>query len=173
MSSNLPASLRAVVIGLGSTAAAVSMTACSSSNHHSTAADASFVSKANAICAAAVAQHAGHELPVAHFDPLHPDPADLPAIGRYFARYGAARDTAARLDALAAPADQQAAWAKLRGLIDRAAANATTQIAAAERSDVAAFEQTVSTARSLADQIDPVGQELGFSSGSPCRKVFG
>lgn len=172
MSNHPPHSIRAVGIGLCAAGAALSMAACSSSKQSSTA-DASFVAKANAICAAAVAKHDGHGVPVANFDPLHPNAQDLPAIGHYFAQYGAASDTAARLDALSSPAEHQADWIELRGLIDRVAVNATAQITAANHSDVGAFEQTVTTARSLANRIDQLGPKVGFTSASPCRKVFG
>ena len=103
----------------------------------------SFVSTANAICAKAVAEHDGHPFPVSNFDPLHPTARDLPAVGMYISRYGDASASVARLDALAVPAGHHADWEKLRALIDQVAANAQRQIAAAERSDVTRFEQTV------------------------------
>jgi hypothetical protein len=155
-------------------ATALSAAACGSSKHTATAGKGgSFVSKANAICAKAVAKHDGHPFPVLNFDPLHPSARDLPAVGRYFAQYGDAAATTARLDALAAPARHHADWERLRALIDEAAANAQRQIAAAERSDIAGFEQTVTTARSLAKQINEIGPTLGFTSSSACAKLFG
>jgi hypothetical protein len=165
---------RSLVLVLTATIA-LSVAACGSSKHTATVGiGSSFVAKANAICAKAVAKHDGHPFPVPNFDPLHPSARDLPAVGRYFAQYGdAATNTTARLDALAAPPRQHADWEKLRALIDEAAANAQRQIAAAERSDIAGFEQTVTTARSLAKQINEIGPRLGFTSSSACSKVFG
>ena len=151
---------------------ALSMTACASSTHR-TDVDTAFVAKADGICARAVAQHGDAKLPVADFDPLHPNAADLPAVGRYFARYGRADSTAAQLDALSPPTKHAAEWAKLRALVDQAAANARQQIKLAESSDVAGFERTVHRARSLAVQIDKLGPQVGFTSGSPCDQVFG
>ena len=58
-------------------------------------------------------------------------------------------------------------------LIDQSAANAQRQIAAAERSDVTGFEQTVTIARSLGNQINQIGPNLGFTSSSACSEVFG
>lgn len=157
---------------LATAATAVALGACSSSKNGD-ATDTAFVAKANGICAKAVAEHDGHRVPVPNFDPLHPRASDLPSVGRYFAKYGAASTTAAQLDALAPPTKHSAEWAKLRGLVDQAAANAQRQIDAAERSDVTGFEKTVRTARSLADRIDQVGPAVGFGSSSPCRQVFG
>jgi hypothetical protein len=102
-----------------------------------------------------------------------PAPETCPPSAGIFAVYGDARATAARLDALAVPARHHADWEKLRALIDQAAANAQRQIAVAERSDVAGFEQTVTSARSLAKQIDYIGPKLGFTPSSACSKVFG
>jgi len=153
-------------------ATALSAAACGSSTQPATA-GSSFAPAANTICATAVAKHDGHPFPVPDFSPLHPRAQDLPAVGRYFARYGDARATAARLDALSAPAGHHADWEKLRALMDQAAANAQRQITAAEKSDVTGFEQTVTTARSLANQINRIGPKLGFTSSSPCSKVFG
>lgn len=153
-------------------AMALSAAACGSSKHPATA-GSSFVPAANAICAKAVAKHDGHPFPVPDFNPLHPRAQDLPAVGSYLARYGDATATAARLDALSAPAGHHADWEKLRALIDQAAANAQRQIAAAEKPDVTGFEQTVTIARTLGNQINQIGPKLGFTSSSACSKVFG
>ena len=117
----------------------------------------SFVSTANAICAKAVAEHDGHPFPVSNFDPLHPTARDLPGVSMYISWYGDASASVAHLEALAVPAKHHAGWEKLRALIDQVAANAQRQIAAAERSNVTRFEQTVTIARSLAKQIDLLG----------------
>jgi hypothetical protein len=110
---------------------------------------------------------------VPDFDPLHPRAQDLPALGRYLAQDGDASAVAARLDALAVPSQHRAAWQKLRAVIDQATANAQRQIAAAERSDVTGFEQTVAINQSLARQINQIAPKLGFTPSSPCSKVFG
>lgn len=95
--------------------------------------------------------------PVSNFDPPHPTARDLPGVSMYISRYGDASASVAHLDALAVPAEHHADWEKLRALIDQVAANAQRQIAAAERSNVTRFEQTVTIARSLAKQIDLLG----------------
>ena len=153
-------------------ALALSAAACGSSKHPATA-GSNFVSTANAICAKAVAKHDGHPFPVPNFNPLQPRAQDLPAVGKYLAQYGDASATAARLDTLSAPPRHHADWEKLRLLIDQSAANAQRQIAAAERSDVTGFEQTVTIARSLGNQINQIGPNPGFTSSSACSAVFG
>jgi hypothetical protein len=155
--------------------AALAATACGgpTGSTAATSYDAAFTAKANAACAVAVARHAGHPFPVRDFDPLHPKPADLAAVGRYLARYGAADTVAAQLDALAPPAAHQTEWRHLRTLIDQAAANSDRQIVAAEGADVPGFERTVQTATSLAAGIDQVSPVLGFTSASPCAQIFG
>jgi hypothetical protein len=158
------------------TAAALSMAsmaACSSSGKSNPTVDSAFVAKANAICAVAVARQSGHALPVANFDPLHAKAQDLPAVGKYFATYGGVAMTASQLDKLAPPTKQKNEWTTLLGLVDQDGVNADRQIAVADRSDVAEFEKTVTTARSLAERIDQIGPKVGFKSDSPCRKVFG
>jgi hypothetical protein len=161
-----------VVARLGTAAAAataLSVAACASSQR---AVDTRFVAKANAICAQAVARHSAHPFPLPGFDPVHPRPADLPAVGRYFARYGSATATTARLDALAAPTGHQREWHELRALINQAAANARRQITAAEHADIAGFEQAVRTRR-LSTEINRIAPRLGFTSSSPCGQLFG
>jgi hypothetical protein len=168
----LTSKARSVAV-LAATASALSIAACSSSAKHNSTVDTAFVAKANAICALAVARQNGHAVPVRGFDPLHPRPQDLPAVGRYFATYGGAAATAWQLDALTPPVKQKVNWTTLRGLVDEAGRNAQRQVTAAERSDVTGFEKTVTTARSLAIRIDQVGPKVGFKANAPCRKVFG
>jgi hypothetical protein len=161
---------RAAIIMVAALATALSVAACTGSQR---TVDTRFVARANAICGQSVARHSAHPFPLPGFDPLHPRPADLPAVGRYFARYGSASATTARLDALAAPPGGQREWQELRALINKAAANARRQITVAERADVAGFEQAVRTARHLSTEINRIAPRLGFRSSSPCGQLFG
>jgi hypothetical protein len=168
---------RLAVAPLVTAVAALAATACGGhtgpAGTRATTYDAAFTARANAVCAVAVARHAGHPFPVRDFDPLHSKTADLPVVARYLTRYGAADQVAAQLDALAPPAAHQTEWRHLRTLIDQAAANSDRQIAAAEGVDIPGFERTVQTARSLAAAIDQVSLVLGFTPASPCAQVFG
>jgi hypothetical protein len=47
-----------------------------------------FIAQVDTLCTRAVAAHASHPFPISDFDPEHPDPAELPVVGEYFARYG-------------------------------------------------------------------------------------
>lgn len=132
-----------------------------------------FVAQANAVCAQAVAKHAGHSFPVAGFDPEHPDPSQLPAVADYFAQYGGLATTTAGLHRLTPPNDDAAAWQGVLGVADRITANAQQQIAAGRARDVAGFVDAVHTANDLIPQLNQAASRLGFADDSACHQVFG
>jgi hypothetical protein len=132
-----------------------------------------FIAAVGKVCARAVQAHAGHSFPLSAFDPDHPDPDQLPAVGTYFARYGALPATTAALHALPVPTSDAAAWRRLLTVADQIRDNAQRQIAAAQAKDVTAFVATVHTAQRLIDELETKGAHLGFTSSSPCRQVFG
>jgi hypothetical protein len=134
---------------------------------------AAFVARVDAVCADAVAKHAGHPFPIPGFEPEHPTPSQLPAVGDYFERYGGLPATTAALHALTPPTDDSAAWHTLLGIADRLAANSRRQVDAARARDVTTFVITVHTANGLIDALNAAGKRLGFSDASPCRQVFG
>jgi len=82
------------------------------------AANRSFRRRADALCASAARQlDALPPFPFSNFDPRHPDPALLPAVGQFFTGphdprpiYRALDD---RLSALGAPAAQRGPWSRL------------------------------------------------------------
>ena len=155
-------------------AGSLALAGCSSSGGTKSAdADTAFVKKIDTVCATAVAKHKGATLPVASFDPTAPASSELPAVGNYFATYGGMKTVVSAIDAAGSPSKHQAEWTQLRGLIDRAGVLAANQIAAAERSDVAAFVQTVHETKSLSAQINAAAKKVGFTSSSPCYQVFG
>jgi hypothetical protein len=148
-------------------AAMLALTACGSSS------DTAFVSRADAVCARAVAQHDKATFPVAHFDPLHPRAQDLPAVADYLATYGEAGKTLAQLDALGTPKKHAGDWSRLRGVLAKVVDNADQQVGAARRSDTADFERLVRDTRTLGSQVDGDATKVGFDASSPCRKIFG
>jgi hypothetical protein len=132
-----------------------------------------FIAAANAVCEQAVKLHEGHPFPLDQFDPLHPQPSQLPTVGNYFARYGQLPETVRALHALKPPAEDADAWRFVLGVADRLNANVHTQIAAARARDVAAFVPTVLATKRLTERIDTAGRRFGFSAHSPCGQVFG
>lgn len=134
---------------------------------------APFLARANAICAAAVRIQTAHPFPLEHFNPTKPDPAQLPAVAAYFSRYGRSHQLRDGLDALGDPPGAAGDWRQLRTLIHQLSTNADTQIAAARRRDVAAFETTVAVAASLQQRIATLGTRLGFAASDPCAHEFG
>lgn len=175
-----PGGRRRAFAVLVSLSAALSIAACSSSNDQGSGApsaktgpiDSAFVARVQAVCEAAVVGQ-GKPLPVQNFDPLHPDPKDLPAVGAYFAKHGQVIATVQRIDALGEPSAGRSEWRTLRALIDQAPPISRRQIDAARRSDVSAFTKSVDEAKSLAEKINNAGGTAGFSTTSPCRRVFG
>ena len=135
--------------------------------------DAAFLGKVNAVCQQALADKQGHAFPLPDFDPRHPQAAQLPAVGAYFAAYGDAQLMQDRLAAVGEPAHDAARWDRLRSLVDQASANALQQQRVAAAKDVAGFEHTLDVAQSLGKQIDHLGPGLGFTSKTECGRYFG
>jgi hypothetical protein len=147
----------------------------SSSAAHSTSSSphAAFVAKVNGVCQRAVDAHRGHDFPLLRFDPMHPDPTQLPEVGDYFDKYGGLPATDSALHRLTPPATDAGRWHALLRLADRSAANVQRQIAAARARDVTTFVETVHEVQRLTPQIDAAGSRFGFQNGSACGKVFG
>lgn len=173
----MPCSAARLALATALAALVVGAAACGGSRPASasdgTTTRAAFAARVDAVCAPAVRRHAGHPFPVPGFDPEHPDPAQLPAVGDYFARYGGLAETTHALHALTPPAAAGPDWRSLLTVADRMVANAQRQIAAAEARDTETFVQTVHTAPDLVDQLNAAAKRLGFRSTSPCAQVFG
>lgn len=135
--------------------------------------DASFRERVDAICQQAIGDKQGHVFPLSNFDPRHPQAAQLPAVGAYFAAYGDAQLIVDRLAAVGEPAHEAARWDRLRSLVDQASANALQQQRVAAAKDVPGFEHTLDVAQSLGKQIDHLGPGLGFTSKTACGRYFG
>lgn len=154
--------------------ATIAVAACSNgSNSHSSTEHIAFVQAVGRVCERAVAAHAGHDFPVSNFDPQHPNPDRLPAVGDYFAHYGRLPQIVTDFHHLAPPAEDAAAWRRLLEVADEMRTNALRQIAAADAKDIKTFVATVRTASRLTDQLNGDGQRFGFTANSPCNQVFG
>jgi hypothetical protein len=125
------------------------------------AANAPFIARANSLCTAM--QTAGSKLsgfPFSNFDPLHPNPALLPQVGRFFdqpERRRLAPDLLARLVALGAPPAQPAEWARVLRARRAQIADESAQIQAALANNAPAFVRAVK-------QFGPVFNELVLAS---------
>ncbi|HET6167818.1 MAG TPA: hypothetical protein VFE07_13390 [Marmoricola sp.] len=138
-----------------------------------TRAHAAFLARVGEACQPAVDVHRGHAFPLTDFDPLHPDPRELPTVGDYFASYGGLPATDRAMHALQPPAVDADAWHDLMRLVDQITANAQQQVRAARASDVTAFVETVRTSESLTNRLNVVGDRFGLRSDSACAEVFG
>jgi hypothetical protein len=150
-----------------------SAAACGSSGSAPSTNGNGFVASVDGICSRAVAAHQGHPFPVANFDPEHPKPSQLPAVGNYLARYGGLAATAARLHRVTPPADSARQWQTVLGLVDQVAANSRRQIQAARAANVTGFLATLPQVKTLSAQLNAAGASLGFTSNSPCEQIFG
>jgi hypothetical protein len=103
------------------------------------------------------------EFPVADFDPENPNPADLPAVGSYFAVGHPIWDEALeQTRAVPVPAEIQGEVDTLLSAVERNLANAKAQAKAARASDVAGFTATLEEAGSLGDAVREATETLGL-----------
>ena len=111
--------------------------------------------------------------PVQGFDPLHPDPAQLPQVGRFFAQGSAVRDRIPEeLAALGEPKTGAAKWDRLRDNLIHSTSLAHTQIAAALAANAPAFAAAAAEVRNLSNKIHATGIALGFRADSSCADLF-
>lgn len=135
--------------------------------------DSAFRDRANRICESAVVDHAKHPFPFASFDPLHPDPAELPELADYFTRYGHGPQVTNQLIALGEPAEGRTQWDTLMTLLKEATVNGQQQIAAASQRDVPHFVSLVKLAPPIHDAIIKAGRQAGFPASSACARMYG
>ena len=118
------------------------------------------------ICAERVqALAARGEFPVEDFDPENPDPADLPAVGEYFAQ-GLERTEPEALVALrgiSATGEQRMQLDALIAAWETEYANARTQVDAALASDVDGFVATLEDASDSKEKTTDAASALGVS----------
>lgn len=169
---------RLTMIGAACAATLSLPTACGSDSPRAapptpTSAHGAFVALVSEVCDRAVRAHQGHDFPVEGFDPLNPDPSQLPAVGDYFANYGQLPEIEHALHTLRPPSADAADWSDLLRLVARVTVNAQTQIRAARARDVTTFVATVRKGDLLTEAIDGAGGQFGFQSGTACAQVFG
>lgn len=159
-----------LIVAVFTTAAGTGGGACGS--HTSQTIDAAFRNRVNTICSAAATDHARHPFPLTSFDPLHPDPSQLPRVADYFARYGEGAQLAEQLTALGEPTQGRSEWNSLITLVNEATVNGQDQVAAARDQDVQQFVSLVRSAQRIHNQIVKAGTQVGFSASSPCVDVY-
>jgi hypothetical protein len=141
----------------------------------SSALDAAFLSRANAVCTRAnVAIEKIHgKFPYSTFDPLHPDPKVLPKVGAFFASSQAIADRVpGELRALGDPQRDAGSWHQMLTLARQSRAIGDRQVAAARASDATAFVATVREVESVHMKLGRLAITAGFTERSPCSQVF-
>ena len=164
--------------------AAVTLAGCGSGDDGSTASNTTtaasakiapaFLAKVDAVCAKASKRFAANgQFPFQNFDPLHPDPERLPKVGAFFKpNIATERMVQNQLRALGEPETGAPLWKAIRTHVIASEANAIKQVHVALASDVTRFVATVNEANRLHAQVDNEAQAAGFTSSSPCTKVF-
>ena len=136
----------------------------SSSSSSLSAESEAAIEQIETICddAASEAREARGDFPVADFDPEHPDPAGLPAVGNYFSIGHAIWDKAL-VDARAVTvhAEIQPQVDALLSAVESDLALAKSQAAAAKASDVDGFVATLPKVDESAAVVDEAADELG------------
>ena len=157
----------ATLVGCGGTAA--------TSTGGEATVDSAFIGKADAWCARTVAgYHAAQgSFPARSFDPLHPDPAQLPQVGRFLARGNHIRDgMPAGLRALGEPTTGAAQWDRVRDLFLRTVHLAHAEITAALAGNTTAFATAAGKVRDLGKQIGTADTAAGFPDSTPFAQLF-
>ena len=128
--------------------AAVTLAGCGGGDNASTASttttaagakiDPAFIAKVDAVCAKASKRFAANgQFPFQNFDPLHPDPGQLPKVGAFFKpNVSTERMVENQLRALGEPAMGAPAWNAIRTHAIASEANAIKQVHVALASDV-------------------------------------
>lgn len=104
------------------------------------------------------------DLPVKDFDPQNPDPADLPAVGNYFAAgHPITEDAIAQARALQVPDEISQEVDTLLTAAGREIDNAKKQAAAAKAADVPGFTATLEEAQVSSDALQAAAKALGVN----------
>jgi hypothetical protein len=160
----------ALLAGCGSSSAPRSAPAVTASRL-----DEAFITKVDSWCTQTLQSYQVTEgtFPVQGFDPLHPDPVQLPRVGRFFAQGSTVRDRIPEeLAALGEPGTGAAKWDRLRDDLVHYTSLAHTQIAAALAANAPAFAAAAAQVRNLSNKIHAAGIGLGFRADSSCADLF-
>jgi hypothetical protein len=163
--------LAAALAGCGTSAGAGNAHTPTTTGHL----DGAFIGRVDTWCVTTLQRYQAVQgtFPLPDFDPLHPDPAQLPQVGRFFARGAAVRDSIpAQLHSLGEPATGVRAWNALRDDLIQSTALADTQITAASAANAPAFAAAAAQVRDLSDKIHAAGLQLGFPTDTPCADLF-
>jgi hypothetical protein len=130
------------------------------------AANHSYVGRADRACSAAADQFAKlPPFPFSDFDPLNPDPNELPSVGQFFSGPGngdpIAQKLIADLGALGRPPAQRREWRSLTSAIAGELASADAQKQAALASQVPQFVATVKKGATLYRSRDVAASLFG------------
>ncbi|HEX4747042.1 MAG TPA: hypothetical protein VFU99_09185 [Gaiellaceae bacterium] len=144
-------------------AAALSASACAGSDDSTDSASAAVTAQVQKICDERAASFANRgEFPVDDFDPENPDPADLPAVGDYFAAgLNDPGRAIAALTSLDASGEEGALVSRAIEAFEAEYAGARAQVDAALSADVEGFVATLDDATATKDALGEATSALG------------
>ena len=158
---------RFLAVGFASLALGLVVAGCGGSDSSSFSAESqSAIQKIQRICTetSAKVDDAQGDFPVSDFDPNDPDPADLPAVGNYFAvAHPYWDDALARARTVPVPDEIAAKVDALFAAVAKDLEIGKSQTVAARSSDVTAFEATLSEVDASQAAVKEAADELGLS----------
>lgn len=150
-------------------ALALAATGCSASANAKP--DAAFTGHTTALCQADGRSIRAHErpFPFTSFNPLNPQPAQLPTIAAFYNAYDwqAALSVQRQMHAQPAPAQGSARWQAYLRQLDRYVANYRAQIVAAEQRSAKAFAATAVQFAHMAPAVNAAAAAAGVPACSP------
>jgi hypothetical protein len=161
--------MRSTLVKVAATAAIVALgtSACGGGSDESADSDSDAVRvQVEEICADRALSFADRgEFPVADFEPENPDPADLPAVGEYFAQglEGTQPEALAALKKISAVGEQREPLDALIDAWETEYESAKTQVDAALASDVDGFVATLDDAAASNAAVADAASALGVS----------
>jgi hypothetical protein len=157
---------RLVVAAVAATMLLLAAVSCGGSDDAAEASDEAVRAQVEEVCADRSSSFADRgEFPVEDFDPENPDPADLPAVGEYFAvgLEGSEPDALVALRGISATGQQREQLDALITAWEIEYENARAQVDAALASDVDGFVATLAAAAASKEDARNAASALGVS----------
>jgi len=147
---------------------------CSSTSSADGKVPAAFVTRAEQVCSANLAQFPNvGTFPDSNFNDEDPSPAQLPPLGAYFAENQRGNSAfEAALQGLGGPAEGASSWNNLKTLLAEFLANGKTQVKDADAANVSAFVAAVNQNQTITNEIISAAKHSGFPTTGPCEQLL-
>lgn len=136
--------------------------------------NAEFVTKVSQMCSTNLKEFPLiGKFPYADFNPQHPNPSQLPAVGAYFTqnqRGNGALESAIR--DLGEPATGANSWRKVEAIAFQALSNEKAQATDAQASNTTAFVSTVHRNQTISSELATAAKQAGLPITGACAQLF-